>query len=159
MQPFTPQARGLVSRGLKRKRDTVKRDPYPVKLVRSWESMVADVAEQEDLTKETIAKCVFIGFILRTIHSRSRFGDAARVSMEPKLDIADGRGFVETAAKFGEYKTGYEVRKAGRLLPMVGSAFGVSGRPWAEAWLQRCVGGVSLERRLRNWSAIVLLRA
>ena len=51
---------------------------------------------------------VYKGFVLWLIHTRSRFGDAARLVEEPWLDLdAGGDGYVESAAKFGAYKTGH----------------------------------------------------
>ena len=36
----------------------------------------------------------------------------------------------------GEYKSGHSLKKVGRRLPMVGWATGVTGVPWAAAWLK-----------------------
>ena len=102
------------------------------------------------------AKCrvIVAGFILWMVHGRLRFGDAVRVQKEPVLDVVEGAGYVETAAEFGRYKTGYGKKKVGKLLPLVAIATGVSGLPWADAWLQlrqqcgldaeadQCIGGL-----------------
>ena len=79
-----------------------------------------------------------LGFFVFAAHVRGRFGDCARVSGEPLLNPPSGdRGFVEAAVVFGNHKTGHGARKAAELLPLVGLALGVSGRPWAAAWLRR----------------------
>jgi len=51
------------------------------------------------------------------------------------LDEAEGEGYIETAAKYGEHKTGQAAKRAGRLLPLVACSVGVSGLPWARSWL------------------------
>ena len=38
---------------------------------------------------EDLAMHVFLGHVLRTIHTRSRFGDSARIKKEPVLDLAE----------------------------------------------------------------------
>ena len=136
-EAFSPRARGIACRGLKRKRDVVKREPFPVQLVMAWESLVAAAADAEQLSPERIAKAVFLGFVLWLVHARSRFGDSARLTCEPGLDVAadSSVGYIEAAAKYGQHKTGYQPRKAGRRLPLVGSAFGLSRTGWAKSWL------------------------
>ena len=79
---------------------------------------------------------IFLGLVLFTIHTRSRFGDAAKVCIEPALDLdPQGGGFIETAAV--DHKTAGRPRRARRALPMVGHARGLSQEPWAAAWLER----------------------
>ena len=43
--------------------------------------------EDEDEMREVVAKAVFIGALLWTVHARSRFADMARIIDEPELDL------------------------------------------------------------------------
>jgi hypothetical protein len=133
---FTPRARGIALGGLKRKRETVKRDPFPASLIMRWERELEADALNENLTDEELVKATFKGFILWTTHARLRFGDAARINKEPTSDILEGEGFLETGAGYGRYKTGYDPRKAGRILPAVSVAKGVSGVVWTTSWME-----------------------
>lgn len=61
--------------------------------------------------------------VVRTCKSRSRFGDVARVCMEPSLDFDEsGNGYVETRALAGRHKQGHQLKKIGMSLPMVAIA-------------------------------------
>ena len=131
---YTPRTRGIALKGLKRKRDTVRRSPLPVAVVMQWEQDIIE-AKNGDVDKKEKVRAVVKGFILWMIHGRLRFGDASKVSMEPSLDVSHGHGYVETAAQFGKYKTGHDARKIGRRMPLVSLAYGITGAPWAAAWL------------------------
>ncbi len=86
------------------------------------------------------------GHFIWLIHTRLRFGDSARVKIEPWLDLAQGVGYIETYAKADEYKTGHSLKKVGRRFPLVGWATGISGAPWASAWLKlREIAGCDAE--------------
>ena len=57
------------------------------------------------------------------------------VTTEPYLDVADdGKGFIEAVADHS--KTSGARRKRRRPIPLVGHAVGLSGYPWARAWLE-----------------------
>ena len=132
---FTPRVRGVALQGLKRKRDTVKRSPLPADVVARLERELVEYGKEEILEQKDLASQIFKGFLLWAVHTRMRFGDATKVALEPRLDIAEEVGFIEAEAKFGRYKTGYDAKKVGRSLPLVGIATGVSREPWAHAWL------------------------
>jgi hypothetical protein len=77
---------------------------------------------------------IFAGYCCFLAHGRLRCGDGQHASFEPFLDLDDaGEGFVETALY--AHKTASLTAKSKRLLPAVAHARGVSGTPWAEAWL------------------------
>ena len=143
---FTPRARGVALKGLKRKADTRKRSAFPVVFVEYLEKAVVEAASA--LSTGPRGMDIYRGFLLWTIHSRGRCGDAARVANEPIMDLGpDGDGYIEASAKFGKHKTGYHARKAGLALPFVACARGVSGLPWAEAWLKlRASAGLDAEK-------------
>ena len=66
---------------------------------------------------------IFDGFLLWTVHSHMRFGDAARLRVEPNMDRHKGEGFIEISASHREYKPGTILVKPGycshwRLAPM-----------------------------------------
>ena len=131
------QVQGLAYGGLKRKRPTVKRPPIPARVVMSWEKDVVLAAGTERvLEDQELSIEVLKGHFLWLVHTRTRFGDAARLKQEPKLDLAaDGTGYIEASATWEDHKTGRRVSRAGQLLPMVGLARGASGAKWASAWL------------------------
>ena len=78
---------------------------------------------------------VHCGDFCFAIHARVRWDDAARIDLEPSLDL-DGRGngFVETGAY--KVKTGSALRRRRRLLPTVASALGLAQGSWAVNWLE-----------------------
>ena len=84
--------------------------------------MVVEAARSTDV--EHVVREIFRGHILWLLHTRSHFGDSARISVEPWLDISEGEGYIESYAKMG------------RRFPEVGWATGVSGVPRAQAWLK-----------------------
>jgi len=132
----TARARGIAQGGMKRKRELTKMLPFPAAVVTAWEEKVVEQAAKVDtLSPKEVAIGVVTGFFLWLVHGRLRFADAARTTTEPKLDVTEGEGYVENEAKRGQHKTGHGARRAGRLLPQVAIATGVSGRPWAESWL------------------------
>ena len=138
---FSARTRGIANRGLKRKRDTIKKLPFTVETVERWERELVELASDPErvaaeLRTKAVAVGVLKGFLLWTIHGRLRFGDAARVTREPSLDLHEGDGYLETVAKPGQHKTGHGPRRLGRLLPMVCCARGVSGERWTESWLK-----------------------
>ena len=69
------------------------------------------------------------------LHARARVGDVLRASEEPVLDIAQNAksGLIDLG--LARHKTmGFQVTK--RKLPLVGLAFGVSGRDGATPWMK-----------------------
>jgi hypothetical protein len=133
---FSARARGIALQGLKRKREIVKRDAFTVAFVLWLEDFVVKAAEAKPRGRD-LSESIVAGFLLWLVHTRTRCGDSARVVVEPALDLDDtGDGFIETKAQFGMHKTGHQAKKAGLALPMVGCALGVSGKPWARAWLE-----------------------
>ena len=126
---------GLVAAGLKHKRETVQRAPFSVAFVLWLEKRMVEFAggPSELLS---LAEAHMVGAILFCVHCRLRFKDAARIKKEPKLDIVDDFGYIEASLVAGQHKTGHSTAKAGRVLPAVGHALGVRGRPWAQKWLE-----------------------
>jgi hypothetical protein len=126
---FTTRARGIAALGFKKKKAIRQSAPFPVALVSRWEAET--VAAAVDPTKADMARAICKGHFLWLVHTRSRFGDSARVTVEPWLDLHMGEGYVEAYALAGEYKSGHSLKKVGRRFPMVGWATGVTGVPWA----------------------------
>ena len=75
---------------------------------------------------------IIAGFVCFLLHCRLRWSDGMCVLQEPRLDINDGRGFLE--AELYSHKTIAAMQF--RLLPVVGVLPGLSGMIWAEGWLQ-----------------------
>ena len=137
---FTSRGRGIAAIGLKRKRSTKQAPPYKKRIIEKWERRIVKAAE--DPSVKDVVREIFLGHILWTVHTRSRFGDSARIKREPILDLSDGDGFVESYALPGEHKQGHSVKKSGKRFPVVGCALGLAGVPWAQAWikLRRSIG-------------------
>ena len=77
---------------------------------------------------------VFIGFVTALIHWRARLSDTHHCCTEPFLDTSDaGEGFIEMGVV--GTKTSHVASRMTKQLPLVGSATGVTGTRWAEAWL------------------------
>ncbi|CAK0852358.1 unnamed protein product [Prorocentrum cordatum] len=109
---LTRWTQGLAAKGLKRKNPKKQRAPFKA----------AHLSQAEGV--------VVLGYFVFATHVQGRCGNCARVSGEPVLDPPEGnRGFIEAAAGFGDHKTGHAARKAAELLPLVGLALGVSGKP------------------------------
>ena len=86
--------------------------------------------------KGTTGSKVILGFLLFCLHARVRASDASRADKEPELDVPDSESslcFIE--AGFLKHKTSYRARAKQRL-PVVADAFGLTGVPWAGAWLR-----------------------
>eukprot|EP00971_Amphidinium_carterae_P286278 5684214-Amphidinium_carterae.1 len=75
-----------------------------------------------------------LGFALFLLHCRARYSDAARPEHEPTLDLApDGSGFVQATTKVT--KTMKAKVFQNKAFELVGFAGGLTGLPWAKAWL------------------------
>ena len=71
---------------------------------------------------------VIAGDAMFCMHARARWSDAAEVTTEPYLDVADdGKGFIEAVADHS--KTSGARRKRRRPIPLVGHAVDLSGYP------------------------------
>ena len=141
LDAISPRARGGAVAGLKRKRPTVKKDVYCASVVSLLEEAMVGAFRSglNDLDR------VMVGLLLFRIHARARCGDVVRARHEPVLDLADGAGYIETQAAPREHKRAFGA-SAGTSLPIVALAYGVTGRPWAEAWLDvRRKVGISAE--------------
>ena len=141
LDAISPRARGGAVAGLKRKRPTVKKDVYCASVVSLLEEAMVGAFDSglNDLDR------VMVGLLLFRIHARARCGDVVRARHEPVLDLADGAGYIETQAAPREHKRAFGA-SAGTSLPIVALAYGVAGRPWAEAWLDvRRKVGISAE--------------
>ena len=105
----------------------VQRDPLPVAVVGFLEAEIMASTFVDDID--------FIGFILFCLHCRARVGDANRLDVEPFLDVSGAdptSGFID--AGFLRHKNAARARSKMRL-PVVGCAFGLTGKPWASKWL------------------------
>ena len=110
-----------------RKRIIVKAPPFTVHAVRLLEKGVTELAAR--------VQRVVAGDACFLIHGRLRCDDAARVTLEPTLDLDEnGKGYVETTAIGGDAKIGASRRKRPFGLPFVADANGLSGS-WAEEWV------------------------
>ena len=135
---FSPQARWIAAKGLMRKRETTRMEPFAVRAVTDFELFLVKFRFPEEgaaAQKEQVAKAVFVGCLLWTVHGRCRFADMARIVDEPVLDVCGGSGYAETKVRSGRHKTGYRLNRWGKSLPQVVCAHGVSGLPWVESWL------------------------
>ena len=111
-----------------RKGVTWQAPPMEVGLVKGLE---VAVRTPRNATDRSVA-----GFALFVLLARARLTDAARADGEPTLDLDDsGDGYVEVKTTGKKVKTGRGKRCRLRLLPMVANANGVTGRPWAQWWL------------------------
>ena len=71
---------------------------------------------------------VIAGDAMFCMHARARWSDAAEVTVEPYLDVAeDGRGFIEAMADHS--KTSGARRKRRRPIPLAGSCRWSLGLP------------------------------
>jgi len=121
-----------------RKRLLTQTLPFSVQTVVEMERVVATTAAP--------VEAVTLGAFLFMLHARVRYTDLVRVRREPVLDICAGAGFVETQAISDDLKSGQGRNRRRRQVPLVGLAFGVSGAPWAQAWLRaRKEAGLSAE--------------
>jgi len=116
---------GGIQASLDRRRERRQRDVLTVPMVQFIEAAVLDDATP--LVQKVVA-----GTIAFCLHGRARVGDVLRGDSEPVLDIVVGKGFVEVGLP--RHKTSYKARSKMRL-PVVGLSHGLSGKPWAEAWL------------------------
>ena len=132
--------RGLTVLNLRTRGEVRQSAPLKVRMVTALEECVVEDGGHGS------ALALVAGASLFTLFSRTRVGDVARCTVEPKLDIAPGgkHGYVET--RFDLHKT---ARPGARdLLPVTASAFGITREPWAACWLKaRAVAGLSAERQ------------
>ena len=120
-------------------RERMQRDPLQALWLSSAESEIvkAEAGESEILSDP---EAVMLGFLVFCLHSRSRCSDAAKVVKEPWLDESEGPdspecSFVETTTVGSATKTGNSAKKARLTIAIVGLSKGLSGEPWARAWL------------------------
>jgi hypothetical protein len=86
-------------------------------------------------------QAVFVGFIVFLVHARLRFGDAQYIDTEPEV-VGE---FLE--AVMPRTKTSGRAGRRKRLLRVAAQAVGVSGKPWAAAWLAaRAAEGLSASK-------------
>ncbi len=121
---------------------------------------------------------VFAGFVLFCVYCRLRHTDAARISVEPRVDDGgdEGAAFVEADVSYLHWKTGRSRMHQGNLIPVAGPAIGITGRLWATEWLaaradagleasvDKCLmpaplaGGEWTSTRLGPWDCTLWLR-
>ena len=129
------RVKGATLRSLKRRRPVERRPPLPMAVVISFEEALVQYVGGGP-SEITLTDAVVLGFILFCVHTRFRTADAARIRVEPAMDVVDGEGYIEAPAEGLATKTGQAAKKCRLVLPAVGVATGLSGKAWAEAWLQ-----------------------
>ena len=132
------RCRGLAAVSMAEKRIRLQRDPLWMAWVTEAEKNVVLAANSEGVF--TLSEAAVMGFLLFCVHARTRCSDTAKVTAEPTLDLSTDLGkelfsYIETVTSGDAIKTGNTVKKARLAIPMVGLAYGISGEPWAEAWL------------------------
>ena len=112
---------------MSKKRVHLQRDPFTVLQVEALERGVFELEQAQDR--------LFSGHCVFMTHSRTRFSDTHYVDSEPLLDVdAQGSGYVECRTVHS--KTSNKKQRRGKALPLVASARGLLGKPWAEEWLK-----------------------
>eukprot|EP00971_Amphidinium_carterae_P215492 4277298-Amphidinium_carterae.1 len=113
---------GAVFTQMEQKRPLRQRLPLTVSEVRYLETMVT-------LSPVNSQNAVFAGYCLLCVHGCIRYNDGQRLQAEPTVDDL----FFE--AHTAHRKTSHLRGAARRLLPIAGYVAGVTGLPWAEAWI------------------------
>ena len=109
------------------KRVLEQMDPLTAEILTELEKFTFD--------SEPCPDSAFSGHLCFTAHTRGRWSDFNHCETEPYLDVLeDDSGYIEVEVT--GTKTGNSKRRRRRKLPMVGSALGISGFPWARKWLQ-----------------------
>ena len=135
----SPRLEGAAIDSMERKRVRRQRAPLPVRVVAELEAYVSGGGD--------VRQRILAGQFLFLVHTRFRYSDAVRISVEPTLDELGDWGFIETIAKAEETKTGKTKRRRGLAVSVVGLSTGVLGLRWAAAWLEaRKREGLSAER-------------
>lgn len=111
-----------------RKRLLLQSPALTVQALATMENFVLESQDEESV--------VVIGGFVFMVHCRFRYKDTVRLQQEPTLDVLDNKGYVQTVAVSEHIKSGQGKRRRRREVPVVGSAFGLLGRPWAQRWLQ-----------------------
>ena len=107
------------------KRPVEQRDAFSVPQVEAFENGVFDLDSPHDR--------IMSGNTSALLHIRGRFSDVYHCASEPFLDVSEGKGYFEIPVTDTKVTRRAKIRK---VLPMVGHAYGLCGRPWAEEWLR-----------------------
>ena len=101
--------------------------PLSVAMLKAMEQLTIDAADDTD--------GVLAGSLVFAVLARLRIGDLRRCTEEPRIDTGpvDEAGFIEST--FFDHKTAAVGSK--NSLPVVAPLLGVTGLPWARAWLER----------------------
>ncbi len=138
---------GAVRACAEQKTITAQKNPFPKKLVERLDMILIEGPKVNGMGVEDV---IFLGHLLFCVHTRSRWSDCARSSLEPVL-VADEFGndlYVEGGAHL--VKTGNTAQRMRHLLPQVGLAYGIAQDAefsWARSWLDI--------RRTAGWDAAV----
>ena len=120
---------GAVLASFSRKGVRKQRSPLTKAEVVSLELFMMDESASPDMERDKI----LAGFALFCLYTRTRVGDASRISVEPTVDLRpDGSGYINSGML--EHKTSSRVRSK-ICLPVGGAAVGVGGSAWASHWL------------------------
>ena len=123
--------RGLAWRALQGKRERRQAPPLPVQAVRALEEHVVANYRTDP------ASVVQTGFLLFCVFGRLRFGDAARVSVQPTLDVVqDARGSEQGYVEVPMLRHKTDGPTPSLPLPVAAPIRGVCGHAWASAWVK-----------------------
>ena len=125
-------------------RERLQRDPLQAMWLTLAELEIIKADQGGSVLSE--AEGEMLGFLVFCTHGRSRCSDTAKIKVEPTLDETVGPGaaeasFIEATTIGSATKTGNTAKRAKMSIPIVGLSLGLSGEPWARAWL-------SLRRKL-----------
>ena len=129
---------GAASMSLAESRERLQRDPLQGPWLIAAEHEIIHVDNGDGVLTESEGE--LLGFLVFCTHGRQRCSDAARVVTEPILDETEGPGaelcsFIEARTTGSATKTGNTAKRARLSIPLVGLSYGLSGQPWARAWL------------------------
>ena len=124
---FSPQARGIAAKGLKRRLETRRTEPFTVRAVTDFELFPAKFRFPEEgiaARKEQVAKAVFVECLLWTIHGRRWVADMARIVDEPVSDVCGGQWVRRDDGQVRQAQDGIPSHSVGTV-PAAGGV-----RPW-----------------------------
>jgi hypothetical protein len=141
---------GAALTSFSRKRMLTQRVELTVEQISKLEAFVCDEAEKVKAqpprpgnSVPALFVAVATGTLLFALHTRARWGDLYAVSSEP---VVEG-GYVDAQTSY--HKTANRPERRMRWLPLAGLARGLSGRPWARAWLElRAASGLRAQEGL-----------
>ena len=101
-----------------------QRDPWTVQQALAFEEGVFILPSEHDR--------IMSGNAAALLNLRARFSDVANCVDEPQLDVSTIESYFEISVMDTKVSRKDKRRK---VLPLIGSAVGISGRPWVAEWL------------------------